>query len=171
MQRIALGDRQAFSDLYDATSAKLFGIALRVLRDRGAAEDVLQESYLKIWRHADRYATTGHSPMTWLATIARNTAIDRLRATRARPTDGDALLEDIPSAAATGEDYSIAASEAGRIQNCLKELPQDRQRAVIGAYLDGLSYDDLAKRHEVPRATIGTWLRRGLISLRECLSR
>jgi RNA polymerase sigma-70 factor (ECF subfamily) len=80
--RTALRDRAAFSALYDATAGKLHAVALRVLGDRAAAEDAVQDTYVKIWRNAERYAVTGHSPMTWLITIARNTAIDRLRGRR-----------------------------------------------------------------------------------------
>ena len=82
LARVALGDRDAFSALYDATSAKLLGIALRILRDRDAAEDALQDAFVKIWHKADSYSANGLSPMTWLITVARNTAIDRLRTRR-----------------------------------------------------------------------------------------
>ncbi|PWK60493.1 sigma-70 family RNA polymerase sigma factor [Roseicyclus mahoneyensis] len=168
--RVALRDREAFSALYRATSAKLFGICLRVLVDRARAEEALQEVYVKIWNRADRYRVTGHSPMTWLITVARNHAIDRLRA--AGPAT--AALEDVAPMAAPGptpEASAIAASEARRITACLDELPADRADAVRGAYLEGQSYQDLATRHAVPLNTMKTWLRRSLLTLKECLSR
>ncbi len=168
--RIALGDRRAFSDLYDATSAKLFGTCLRVLKDKAVAEDVLQEAYMKVWRHADRYASNGISPMTWLITIARNSAIDRLRRIRAAGETGGAVDENLPASDLNPEQTAIAKSEAGRIAACLNELEPDRSDAVRGAYLDGLSYADLAAQFNVPLNTMRTWLRRSLQSLRECMA-
>ncbi len=168
--RIALRDRAAFSALYRATSAKLFGICLRVLVDRAKAEEALQEVFLKIWNRADRYRVTGHSPMTWLITVARNHSIDRLRAEGPPTLD----LDDVAPMAAPGpspEASAIAAGEARRIGACLDELPEARANAVRGAYLDGQSYKDLAELHGVPLNTMKTWLRRSLLSLKECLSR
>ena len=167
---IVLRDRDAFRALYSATSAKLFGVCLRVLSDRAEAEDALQEVYVKIWHKADRFAVTGHSPMTWLITVARNHAIDRLRAEGPPTADLDAVA---PMAAPgpTPEQSAIAAGEARRIAACLDELPADRADAVRGAYLEGQSYKDLAELHGVPLNTMKTWLRRSLLSLKECLSR
>ncbi len=168
--RVALGDRDAFSRLYDAVAPKLLGVALRVLEDRASAEDAMQDAFVKIWRNADRYAVTGHSPMTWLIAIARNTAIDRLR--RRRPVDDiDALAEVLPAVGACGEAAAMARSEVARITACLDELDPDRRDAVRGAYLDGRSYADLAAQHGVPLNTMRTWLRRSLLRLRECMSR
>ncbi|AZQ67916.1 sigma-70 family RNA polymerase sigma factor [Silicimonas algicola] len=168
--RVALGERAAFSDLYDATSGKLLGVCLRVLNDRAAAEDAMQDAYVKIWKKADRYQVNGLSPMTWLITIARNTAIDRLRARRPESAT-EAMLDTLPSPRRSPEGDVIAASEAQRIVDCMDELAEDRRAAVTGAYLNGQSYADLASRFDVPLNTMRTWLRRSLISLRECLSR
>ena len=168
--KVALGDRTAFEHLYDATSAKLLGVILRILRDKGAAEDALQDVYLKVWRNADRYAQNGYSPMTWLITIARNTAIDRLRATRS--TDDLADYDEVlPADGPTPEAAAIASSEARRIAGCMQELGSDRRNAVQGAYLYGQTYADLAKQYDVPLNTMRTWLRRSLIALRECMER
>ncbi len=169
--RVAIGDRAAFTALYDATSAKLLGVGLRVLRDRAAAEDALQDAFIKIWHKADTYAVTGHSPMSWLVTLARNTAIDRLRARR-----DTADIDGVPEArlsdpTPTAEARTIARDEARRIGRCLDALPRDRRDAVRGAYILGESYADLARRFDVPLNTMRTWLRRSLISLRECMSR
>jgi len=167
---IALGDRKAFQALYDATSAKLLGVCLRILKDRSAAEDALQDSFVKIWKNADRFAVNGYSPMTWLITIARNTAIDRLRATKQNADIAD-FTDTIAASGPTAEGRVIAAAEARRVSACFNELDADRSAAIKGAYLDGLPYKDLADRHGVPLNTMRTWLRRGLIALRECLSR
>lgn len=170
--RVAEGDRSAFLRLYDATSAKLFGVCLHILNDRAEAEDVLQEVFLKIWRSADRYHANGFSPMTWLITVARNAAIDRLRVRRSRAGDGG--HEDLARVQDTRpgpESAAIAGSEAQRIAQCLTELDDRRADAVRGVYLRGLSYQDLAERHDVPLNTMKTWLRRSLMLLKDCLSR
>jgi len=168
--RIALKDRDAFRALFSATSAKLFGVCLRVLTDRAEAEDALQEIYVKVWHRADRYSVTGHSPMTWLITVARNHAIDRLRARKAgtEPLEPDMPLAD---PAPGPETRAIAASEASRIGACLDELDARRAEAVRRAYLDGETYADLAARFAVPLNTMRTWLRRSLMKLKDCLSR
>jgi RNA polymerase sigma-70 factor (ECF subfamily) len=167
--RMALGDRQALSALYAATSAKLFGIALRVLEDRHEAEDALQEIFVKLWHNADRYRSNGLSPMTWLITVARNHAIDRLRAKRGRRTTGVEELAEIADPGLNPEEMAMASSMRGRIGVCLQALPADRADAVCRAYLLGEAYADLAARHRVPLNTMRTWLRRSLLKLRECL--
>jgi len=168
--KVALGDRAALAALYDATSGKLFSICLRVLKSRTEAEDALQDVYLRIWAKADRYAVTGHSPMTWLITVARNLAIDRLRAKKRNHVDLDSVGELVEKRPGP-EAESIAASEQRRISACFEELPADRADAVRAAYLDGETYQALADRFDVPLNTMRTWLRRSLISLKECLSR
>ena len=167
--KVASRDRDAFLSLYDATSAKLFGVCLRVLSERAEAEDALQDVYVKVWRNAERYSANGLSPMTWLITIARNTAIDRLRARRSAADGGGDELDRVRDTAPGPEGHAMAASEAREIARCLGELEDDRAAAVRGAYLDGLSYKELADRFAVPLNTMRTWLRRSLIRLRECL--
>lgn len=167
--RVAMGDRHALGALYGATSAKLYGVTLRVLDDRQEAEDALQEVYVKVWHNAGRYRVNGLSPMTWLITVARNHAIDRLRARRGGRAAG---LEDVAEIADGGpnpEEAAMASSERGRIEACLRALEPDRADAVRRAYLHGDSYQDLADRHHVPLNTMRTWLRRSLLRLRECM--
>jgi RNA polymerase sigma-70 factor (ECF subfamily) len=167
--RSGLGDRAAFRELYDATSAKLFGICLRVLKNRTDAEDALQDVYIKIWKNAASYQVSGYSPMTWLITIARNQAIDRLRV-RQPPTSELVDADTIPDKALTPEQAALRAAENVRLRRCLDQLAPDRAEAVKAVYLDGYSYQELADRLNQPINTIRTWLRRSLISLRECLS-
>lgn len=169
--RVADRDTAAFGALYDRTSAKLFGLLLRMLGDRGEAEDALQEVFIKIWRGAPRYARGGASPMSWLIAIARNHAVDRLRARTAglREAAGEAEAEALPHRGPGPEDLAVAASEAARIGACLDTLEDRRADAVRGAYLNGDSYEELATRFGVPLNTMRTWLRRSLIKLRECL--
>jgi RNA polymerase sigma-70 factor (ECF subfamily) len=167
--RIALRDRVAFRSLYQQTSAKLFGVTLRILKDRSEAEEALQEVYVKIWRRADRYVAGGYSPISWLVAIARNHALDVLRARKPVSDDIDAALE-LADAAPDPEQAALNSAERSRIEACLGELEADRADAVRGAYLDGFSYEELAARYKIPLNTMRTWLRRSLLKLRECLS-
>ena len=168
----AIGDRQAFLHLYDATSGKLFGLSLRVLGNRAEAEDALQDIYVKIWRNADRYRVNGLSPITWMATVARNHCIDLIRKRRGEGGRAEMPADDLLSDPAPGPEASaVARGEARAIVDCLEELEAARAEAVRRAYLEGETYADLAARFDVPLNTMRTWLRRSLIALRECLSR
>ncbi len=168
--KIAAQDRRAFRDIYSASSSKLMGVLLRILGNRAEAEDALQEIYTRVWLRASRFDAEKGRGMTWLIAIARNHAIDRLRARppRAGNDDGEevAHLEDGRRSALAG---LVAEGEARRAVKCFAELEADRAAAVQGAYLDGLSYEILAQRFGVPINTMRTWLRRSLLKLRECL--
>jgi RNA polymerase sigma-70 factor (ECF subfamily) len=170
LARCGFGDRAAFRSLYAAASPKLFGVALRILNNRGDAEEVVQEAFVKIWRGAGRFEAGRGSAMGWLVSIARNQAIDALRARKAPARD----ISDLPELADHGptpEASALGADERRRIAGCLGELPADRAAAVRGAYLEGWSYEELARRFDVPLNTMRTWLRRSLLKLRECLTR
>jgi RNA polymerase sigma-70 factor (ECF subfamily) len=169
LARCAAQDRAAFRTLYRDTSAKLMGVLLRILGQRSEAEDALQEVYTRVWLRAGRYDATRGRGMTWLITLARNLAIDRLRART--PETGDDGLETAPDSAPRAETRLIAMGEARRMAECFDTLEPDRAEAVRGAYLRGLSYADLAARHGVPLNTMRTWLRRSLLRLKECLDR
>ncbi|MGR3492804.1 MAG: sigma-70 family RNA polymerase sigma factor [Shimia sp.] len=169
--RVAMEDRKAFDALYSATSAKLFGICLRVLNDRAAAEEALQEVYVRIWHRADRYRANGYSPMTWLITVTRNHAIDRLRARRAVSGKmAGAVPEDLPAREPGPEALAAHASDMALLKGCLEELDAQKADAVRGAYLQGETYQELSDRLGIPLNTIRTWLRRSLLSLRACMS-
>ena len=168
--RCGVKDRAAFDALYSAVSAKLFGICYRVLNDRAEAEEALQEVFVRIWTKADRFAASDLSPISWLAAIARNHCIDRLRSRKAPARDIDEahdLADDGPSPERSAE----LASEGRRIDACMEELDADRAVAVRRAYVLGDSYEELAGRFGVPVNTMRTWLRRSLLRLKECLER
>ena len=167
--RCALRDRQAFRDLYGRTSAKLFGVTLRILRDRSEAEEALQEVYVKIWQRADRYVPGGYSPISWLVAVARNHSLDVLRARKPQSEDIDLAL-DVADAGPDPEQAEASRGERSRIDNCLGQLDAEKADAVRGAYLDGYSYEELSSRFSVPLNTMRTWLRRSLLKLRDCLS-
>jgi RNA polymerase sigma-70 factor (ECF subfamily) len=164
------GDRSAFRTVYEATSAKLFGVCLRILPDRQTAEDVLLDTYVTVWRKAASFDASRASPITWLVTIARNRAIDRLRS--AAPMRNAAPVEDAHDLADSGplaSDVVEQADEAARLNGCLETL-EDRARAVIRtAFFEGATYDELARRENVPLGTMKSWIRRGLMRLRSCL--
>ncbi|NBD30058.1 MAG: sigma-70 family RNA polymerase sigma factor [Alphaproteobacteria bacterium] len=176
LARTGLGDRDAFEAMYNATSAKLFGVCLRVLKNRSEAEDTLQEVYLRIWDAAVGFRPGAASPMSWMITIARNRAIDRLRARKpvtetSTRADGTDLLADLADDAPGPEQVVLAGEVRAQVLRCFEELPEDRAIAVRRAYLDGDSYADLARHFDVPMNTMRTWLRRSLLKLRDCLSR
>ncbi len=167
--RTGLGDRIAFSALYDATSARLFGICLRILSNRADAEDALQDVFVKIWKSAGLFKINGYSPMTWLFTIARNHSIDLLQTRRGLTRNTD-QVHDLADSGPTPEMALVQKSERGQITFCLEKLDQTRANAIRGAYLEGETYQDLADRAGVPINTMRTWLRRSLLQLRECMS-
>ena len=169
MARVAAGDRAALRQLYDATSAKLFGVCLRILSDREESEDVLQDVYVTIWRRADRFDATRASVMTWLSTIARNRAIDRLRArgpmAYAEPVDE---LE-IPDGADSAETLLSAADDRNKLHGCLSELDERTEKVIRTAFFEGVTYEALARRMDAPLGTVKSWIRRGLAKLKGCL--
>lgn len=168
----AAGDRAALRQVFDGTSAKLMGICLRILKDRDEAEDVLQEVYVSIWSRAGTFEPARASPITWLATIARNRAIDRLRARRSR-AENPPLEEALDVADDRPDGFAIAAElqEGERVHHCLSTLDGRAQDMIRTAFFDGLSYSDLAARAGVPLGTMKSWIRRGLQRLKDCLER
>jgi RNA polymerase sigma factor (sigma-70 family) len=172
LARIAGGDRSALRLVYRDTSAKLFGVCLRILGDTGEAEDVLQDVYLTIWRRAAMFEPSRASPITWMVAIARNRSIDRLRASatarRMKPID-DAL--EVSDGAPGALEQVETAEQSLRLMKCLNELEERHAVAIRAAFLDGATYEMLAERMDVPLGTMKTWIRRSLIKLRACLER
>jgi RNA polymerase sigma factor (sigma-70 family) len=171
MPRIAQGDRKALRALYDATSAKLFAVCLRILSDREESEDVLQDVYVTIWRRADRFDPARASVAAWISTIARNRAIDRLRArgplARAEPIEALEIADDQPGADAR----LILVDDAARLEGCLGELDERTRTVIRTAFFEGVTYEALAVRMETPLGTVKSWIRRGLARLKGCLER
>jgi RNA polymerase sigma factor (sigma-70 family) len=164
-------DRVAFRDLYSLTSAKLFGICYRICGERQAAEDVLHDVYLTIWKRAGAYEPSRASPITWLATIARNRAIDWQRAQKVRRStpieDAPQILDTAPLASET----LLHDEQSHLLQECLELLEQRQRSAIHTAFFDGVTYAELAERQNIPLGTMKSWVRRGLARLRECLER
>jgi RNA polymerase sigma factor (sigma-70 family) len=172
LARVAAGDRAALRLVYQDTSAKLFGVCLRILNDRSEAEDVLQDVYVTVWRKAAAFDPGRASPITWLVAIARNRAIDRLRSSamsrRMEPIESaDAVSDPAPAALERVE----LAQQHQRLAGCLEELEARQAAAIRTAFLDGATYEELAARMSVPLGTMKSWIRRGLLKLRACLER
>jgi RNA polymerase sigma-70 factor, ECF subfamily len=170
IERVSMKDRRAFAELYQHASAKLFGVCLRILKDRGEAEEALQEVFVKIWQRADRFAAGQSNPMSWLCAIARNHAIDVVRARRPETRDIDEAF-DLSDPAPDPERLAVISGEGRRIDACMEELEAERASAVRQAYVEGMSYQELAAHYDVPLNTMRTWLRRSLMKLKECLER
>ena len=170
LSHVAVKDRGAFGHVYAATSAKLYGIILRILKRRDLADEVLQEVYVKIWERAGDYDPVQASPITWMAAIARNRALDEVR--RSRPTVPDDLPEalNVPDPGLLASDRIEMTDDYRRMERCLSALDADRQSLVRLAYLEGWSREQLAQRFGAPVATIKTWLHRSLKQLKDCLS-
>ena len=159
-------NKSAFARLYGLTHAKLLGVALRILRDRALAEDVLQESYLKVWRHASSYDPAIASPMTWMATIVRHGAIDALRKRQIEAVTGDDALLAVPSNDPDPIEELHLAHLRPKALAAFARLPEDKRRLIMLAYLRDRSRRDLSVRLDIPANTIKTHLRRALIELR-----
>jgi RNA polymerase sigma factor (sigma-70 family) len=166
LEAISRGDRVAFRKLYEATAPKLFGVILRITSNRSVAEEVLQETYVKVWQNAERFTPEAGKPITWLTTIARNGAIDRIRSERIerqRSDDDQAILDRLPSPS-SGDP---AARQA--LRRCLSGLGEEAQSCLVLAYCSGYSREELAERFGRPVATIKTILHRSIKMLRDCL--
>ncbi len=176
LDRIGRRDQAALRELYDRTAPKLMGLAMRVVRQREWAEDVLQESFVTVWRAAADYRGTLSPPLAWLGLIVRSRSLDLLRrraADRAALTQefdatlAETLAADTPDPADTAD----ASEQAWALHQCLNQL-EARQREVVSlAYLRELSHGELAEQLRLPLGTVKTWIRRGLEKLRVCMAR
>ena len=172
LARCSLGDQSAFGALYQATSAKLYGIALRILRREAWAEEALQEAYMKIWRHAESYNPARGRPMTWMINVVRNQSLDLLRRADYRaqeeewsPDKDQRMSAENPAAQAE------TSQEMQRVLACLGLLGEEQRDCILLSYHHGLTPTEVAARLERPVGTVKTWIRRGLIKVRDCLER
>lgn len=163
-------DRAAFAQVYRLTAAKLFGICLRICGERQAAEDVLQDVYLTIWKRAGGFDPGRASAITWLAAIARNRAIDWRRANPVRAVAAAGELERLPEPSPSACDTLLFDESDRRLHLCLDRLDEPQRRAIRDAFFGGETYAELANRRAVPLGTIKSWIRRGLVRLRDCLN-
>ena len=170
MARLAAGERAALEQVYRMTRVKLFGICYRILGDRKEAEDALQDVYVNLWQRADRYDPQRASPISWLATFARNRAVDRLRSGKVR--QGAVELDEaygVADAAPLADSLLIDAERQARIHTCLETLDENQRDNIRSAFFGGRTYAELAEAQNVPLGTMKSWIRRGLAKLKACL--
>jgi RNA polymerase sigma-70 factor (ECF subfamily) len=169
LEAVAGGSEAAMAELYRLTSAKLYGISLRLLRDEADAQEVLQETYVTVWRKAGAFDAARASPITWLAVLARNKAIDRLRGRRPAAAETLEAAKDVADEQPSALDLLEQDEDRARIAGCLDELEPNQREAIRSAFFEGASYPALADREGVPLGTMKSWIRRGLARLRGCL--
>jgi RNA polymerase sigma-70 factor, ECF subfamily len=171
LAQCGLGKQDAFAALYRATSAKLFGVAIRILRREDWAEEVLQEAYVNIWNHAADYAAAKSAPLTWMSSIVRNRCLDWLRRPQ-REMGGEQFefaIESQQDEAPGPLEQALASGEASELARCLERLEDDQRRAIQLAFYHGLAHPEIAGEMKRPLGTVKTWIRRGLAQLKTCL--
>ena len=178
LAQTGLGDRSAFGQLYERSSAHLYAVVLRITRDRGTAEDVLQDVYVNVWRAAGSFDAVQSQPLTWLTSIARNRAIDSVRRQQARPSvqpvsshdDLDSNVYDTIADTSPGPlELLTRASDARGLSDCMQGLTPVQRQSVALAFFDGLSHAEVAVSMGHPLGTVKSWVRRALVALRSCL--
>ena len=171
LEQCVQGDQSAFNDLYETTSSRLYATLLKILRIEAVAEEALQETYVKIWNKASEYRRDISQPLTWMTSIARYEAIDMLRKRRIREDketvwEGIALLEAVVSE----PDPSMMAEYQDILDKCFDKLTENQRLCIVRAFLEGRTHDELSESIQSPVGTIKSWIRRGLVSLKECIS-
>jgi RNA polymerase sigma-70 factor (ECF subfamily) len=172
---IAKGDEAAFEQLYAGTRAKLYGVVLRILRRSDLADKVIQDTYVEVWRGAGEFDPAIATPITWMVAIARNRALDLLRGSGEPSIEAERAVENEPAAVEVAGDapdplarHEMTA-ELRRLLACLGNLEEERRRLLLLAYYSGYSREQLAVKFDRPVSMVKTWLRRGLLQIRECL--
>jgi RNA polymerase sigma-70 factor, ECF subfamily len=176
LSRVALGDRTAFRGLYDATAPSLFGVALRIVRQRDRAEEVLQDAFVNIWNRAGGYQAALSQPMTWLTAIVRNRALDELRGSVRHAADSlddekYAEAREIEDARPNPQGLLEQAADALAIRDCLDEIDGPQRQCLALAYYHGCSHAEVAAHIGSPIGSVKVWLRRGLDKLKRCLDK
>lgn len=175
LQRIAAHDTAALAELYDRHSRLLFGFILRIVRDRGEAEEILQEVFLRMWKRAETYDALVGGPLPWIVRVARNCAIDRLRARRLRaavetPAIAGAATEAVPAKDIQTPEAAVLGAERRRtLTGALAGLPAEQRRLIEAAFFEGYTHSELAQRFALPLGTVKTRIRAGMIAMRQRL--
>ena len=174
LQRIVARDSTAVAELYDRHSRLLFGLILRIVRDRGEAEDILQEAFVRVWSRAEIYDGRVGGPLPWIVRVARNCAIDRLRALRLRATVGVPAPEpDVVDTAGPAADIQtpetavLDAERRRRLTDTLAGLPEEQRRLIEAAFFEGYTHSELARKFGLPLGTVKTRIRAGMIAMRQ----
>ena len=181
LARTALGDRAAFAQLYERTSAHLFAVILRINRDRAQCEEILQDVFVGLWRTAGSFDAAQSQPLTWLTSIARNRAIDSLRRAQAEPRTTSAagskddedrdVADQMPSDTPGPIEMLARAADARELSGCIEQLSAPQRQCVALAFYDGCSHAEVAAQMGQPLGSVKSWLRRALAALKACLDR
>jgi RNA polymerase sigma-70 factor (ECF subfamily) len=174
LQRVAARDPAALSELYDRHSRLLFSLILRILRDRAEAEEILQEAFVRVWTRAETHDARMGGPLPWIVRVARNCAIDRLRAQRSRaaidtPASGEGVVEAVPSAIQSPEAIVLDAERRHAVSDALAGLPAEQRQLIEAAFFEGYTHSELARRFGLPLGTVKTRIRTGMIAMRQRL--
>lgn len=175
LARVVLRDAQAFETLYRRVAGRLMAVALRVMQDRAAAEDVLQEVFASIWNRADHAAPGQLRTLAWLCVVTRHRAIDLLRKRRPeeplhwRGEDGKERMHDMPADDASPIDQLLAREDDAQLARCMGQLEPEPRRALLLAFHDGLTHTEIAQRMARPLGTVKAWTRRSLMRLKGCM--
>lgn len=169
LQNVATGDRAAFEEVYRRTSVKLFGVCLRILPVRHEAEEALQEAFLQVWRRAGAFDASRGTAMTWLITLTRNRAVDRLRAGGKIATSPIELAAEVSDDAPSAPQILEMGEDEQRLAHCLGTLENAEHHLIRTAFFEGSTYAELAARASTPLGTIKSRIRRALLKLRNCL--
>jgi RNA polymerase sigma-70 factor (ECF subfamily) len=169
LHAVAHGDEVALASLYDRYRLILFGLILRILHSRPEAEDVLQDVFIQVWKNAASFDDARGRPFTWLVTLARSRAIDRLRALGSRQRVADEAMQAAPESVSDSEADALQSEQRVVVRDALKELPAEQREALVLAYFEGLTQTEIAARLNAPLGTVKTRMRSGMIKLRELL--
>ena len=170
LKAIAARDEAALAQLYDRYDRILFGLLMRILNNREEAEDVLQETFLQIWRKAADFDESRGRPFTWLVTLARSRAIDRLRTLASRERVAEAGAREVSEEVSDAATDALKSEQRGLVSDALAKLPDEQKRPIMLAYFDGLTQTEIATRLGAPLGTVKTRMRTGMIRLRELLA-
>jgi RNA polymerase sigma-70 factor, ECF subfamily len=170
LKAIAARDEAALAQLYDRYDRILFGLLMRILNNREEAEDVLQETFLQVWRKAADFDETRGRPFTWLVTLGRSRAIDRLRTLASRERIAEAGAREVSEEISDAATDAFKSEQRGLVSNALAKLPDEQKGPIMLAYFDGLTQSEIATRLGAPLGTVKTRMRTGMIRLRELLA-
>ncbi|TCR69828.1 sigma-70 family RNA polymerase sigma factor [Bosea sp. BK604] len=169
LRQCASGDKIALKRIYEAESARMLGVAQRLLKRRALAEEAVQDAFVLIWRHAARFDPERGSGLTWIYAILRNRALSILRDEKRTETSDTPVAEETASEEDDPETVMSKLSDAKALRACLEQLPEQRRSLVLLAFVQGLTHGELAERVKLPLGTVKSWIRRSLLALKECL--